>query len=247
MERMAEATDLARWLIVTGLLACNQPPTALEPHPALSGTLATSSSAPAQGNAPASASASAQAVPSASASAVATASASAAAPAVVADRDPSLLADDGSVLAQTEELPRIDTQAFERRVERLVTAILKDDPSLARSAFFPVVAYEQVKAIAKPARDWEARLMRAFERDIHDYHQRLGSNAQNAEFLGLSVPEASARWMKPGSEGNRVGYHRVLRSVLKFKVPAGPELQLPVASMISWRGEWYVVHLAGFK
>ncbi len=127
-----------------------------------------------------------------------------------------------------------------------MSAILKDDPSLARASFFPVVAYEQVKAVAKPARDWEVRLLRAFDRDIHDYHRKLGADAGQAEFLGIEVPEDAARWMKPGSEGNLLGYYRVLRSRLKFKTAAGRELSLPLVSMISWRGEWYVVHLASF-
>jgi hypothetical protein len=53
--------------------------------------------------------------------------------------------------------------------------------------------------------------------------------------------------MKPHSEGNKVGYFRVLRSKLLLGKPDGSELGLEVTSMISWRGEWYVVHLHGFE
>ena len=53
--------------------------------------------------------------------------------------------------------------------------------------------------------------------------------------------------MKPGSEGNKLGYYRVLRSALVYSDAQGRERELSVTSMISWRGEWYVVHLAGFK
>ena len=53
--------------------------------------------------------------------------------------------------------------------------------------------------------------------------------------------------MKPNSEGNRIGYYRVLRSRLKVNKPDGSEVALEITSMISWRGEWYVVHLHGFK
>ena len=52
--------------------------------------------------------------------------------------------------------------------------------------------------------------------------------------------------MKPGREGNKVGYHRVLRSKLRFKLASGKERTLELTSLISWRGEWYVVHLSGF-
>jgi hypothetical protein len=52
--------------------------------------------------------------------------------------------------------------------------------------------------------------------------------------------------MKPGKEGNRVGYFRVLRSKLRIGLPEGRERTLELTSLISWRGEWYVVHLSGF-
>jgi hypothetical protein len=62
----------------------------------------------------------------------------------------------------------------------------------------------------------------------------------------VDVPEPALRWMKPGSEGNRVGYFRVLRSRLRLLDAADKERVLRITSMISWRGEWYVVHLDGF-
>lgn len=53
--------------------------------------------------------------------------------------------------------------------------------------------------------------------------------------------------MKPGSEGNRVGYFRVLRARLRAEDERGKEHTFEVTSLIAWRGEWYVVHLNGFK
>jgi hypothetical protein len=104
-----------------------------------------------------------------------------------------------------------------------------------------------VKAVAQPARDWEARLVRAFERNIHEYHRALGADAAHAKFVGISVNEAAARFMKPGSEGNRLGYYRVLRSRLDFERADGKRQNFELTSLISWRGEWYVVHLHGFE
>ncbi|HVZ36699.1 MAG TPA: hypothetical protein VG963_29925, partial [Polyangiaceae bacterium] len=160
---------------------------------------------------------------------------------------PNLLAADGSALPQTHELPRADSPGFHGRLERLVTAIARDEPELALPAFFPRVAYQQVKAIADPARDWQQRLVRAFERNIHEYHQTLGSDAAGAVFAGLTMREQGVRWMNPGSEGNRVGYYRVTRSQLRVRLPNGTQRSLELTSLISWRGEWYVVHLHGFS
>jgi hypothetical protein len=164
-----------------------------------------------------------------------------------ADATPELLAADGAPLAQTDAFPSLDSASYRARLDLLWRAIVQDDAALARPAFFPLVAYAQVKAIPNPAADYEARLMKAFARDIHAYHQKLGDDAASARLLRLDVPVAKAKWMAPGSEGNKLGYERVLDSILVFVDGKGKERTLPVKSMISWRGEWYVVHLAGFK
>jgi hypothetical protein len=192
---------------------------------------------------PASSAAPSSAAPSASAAHVPAPQASAGAdvPAIS-----SLVDSNGKALPQTEERPRLDGASFQQRLSLLVEAIANDDPKRALPAFFPVVAYEQVKAVEKPARDWQYRLIRAFEKDVHEYHQALGQDAASARFAGIDVPEASARWMKPGSEGNRLGYFRVLRSRLRVTKADGKQKSFEVTSMISWRGEWYVVHLNGF-
>lgn len=158
-----------------------------------------------------------------------------------------LLAPDGTPLPQTEARPAASSALFQRRMQLLAEAITKDDPSIAHAAFFPVVAYAQVKAVAKPERDWRFRLMKHFERDIHEYHRLLGADAEQAKLSGVDVNEAQARWMKPGSEGNRLGYYRVLRSRLRFTTAAGKNRDFELTSLISWRGEWYVVHLHGFE
>jgi hypothetical protein len=157
-----------------------------------------------------------------------------------------LIAADGAPLPQTRDRPSADSPGLRWRLGRLVSAIAHDDPELALPAFFPRVAYKQVKAVAHPERDWEQRLVRAFRRDIHDYHRLLGREASGARLAELVVDEPRVRWMDPGTEGNRLGYHRVTRSRLRLRLSSGKERELELTSLISWRGEWYVVHLHGF-
>lgn len=161
--------------------------------------------------------------------------------------EPVLVGPDGAPLPQTEERPSTTSARFERRMKLLADAILTGDVEKARSVFFPLVAYTQVKDVQKPERDYRYRLMAHFERDVKEYHRALGKGAEQAVLLGVTVPEERAQWMKPGKEGNRIGYFRVLRSQLRFKLPSGDERSLELTSMISWRGEWYVVHLHGFE
>lgn len=158
-----------------------------------------------------------------------------------------LHAPDGAVLEQTEERPSAQSPLLQERAALLFRAIVADDPSLARPVFFPLVAYERVKASPNPRRDWQRRLMAHFERDIHAYHRRLGETPGKARFIDLYVPEDGVRWMNPGTEHNRIGYFRVLRSRLRYADAEGRQQSFEVTSLISWRGQWYVVHLDGFE
>jgi hypothetical protein len=175
--------------------------------------------------------------PSSSASSAPVASASTAAPS--ASVDP-------STLPQTRDRPVASGPAFEARVASLWSAIVADDPQQAVPFFFPVSAYQQVKDIPDPASDWKHRLFAAYAHDIHALHARLGSDAPNARFTGIDVPEARGRWVDPGEEYNKLGYYRVFGSRLRYEVD-GAARSFDVKSLISWRGEWYVVHLSAIK
>jgi hypothetical protein len=159
----------------------------------------------------------------------------------------SLLDAQGKPLPQTDERPSTTSVAFRERVEAVAKAITSGNAEPALAAFFPLVAYQQVKDVAKPERDYKFRLQANFKRDVLEYHHALGAEAAQATFTGVTVSEKDAKWMEPGSEGNKLGYFRVLRSRLHFTLPAGRSRDFELTSLISWRGEWYVVHLHGFK
>jgi hypothetical protein len=185
--------------------------------------------------------------PAASVAPAPTPSASVPASAAVESDEPPLLDANGTPLPQTDARPSVTNERFQRRMQHVADSILTGDLEKARSSFFPLVAYAQVKDVQKPERDYRYRLMAHFERDLREYRKRLGKDVERVEFLGVTVPEARVEWMKPGKEGNRLGYFRVLRSSLRFRLASGKEQSLELTSMISWRGEWYVVHLNGFE
>ena len=153
---------------------------------------------------------------------------------------------DGKPLPQTEAPPQ-QSPWFDAGVRALFRAIQNDDPKLAEAFFFPLAAYEQVKDVKDPKRDWERRLIANFRRDIHDYHRRLGPKPTEARFSGIDLPKERTKWMKPRSEGNKLGYFRVTHSRLRYQKADGAPAALDVTSLISWRGEWYLVHLNGFQ
>ena len=163
----------------------------------------------------------------------------------MADASPPVTTIDPGTLAQTRDRPH-EGAAFQARAKALWDGIVHDDAELALPFFFPVTAYRQVKAIPTPEVDWKHRLVAAYRRDIHKLHEKLGAGAAEARLVELDVAAERARWVDPGEEGNKLGYWRVFGSKLRYDTDRGPAA-IDVSSLISWRGEWYVVHLSGFR
>lgn len=152
---------------------------------------------------------------------------------------------DPGTLPQTDEKPTGSGAVFDARMGLLADAIIANDPDRALSTFFPLEAYKQIKAIPDPASDWRNRLIGAFRTDVTKANAQLGPNARAARFLGVRVPD-TAVWVTPGQEYNKGPYWRVFKSQMDFSVD-GRTVSIPIESMISWRGQWYVVHLGAFR
>lgn len=127
-------------------------------------------------------------------------------------------------------------------MQDLWRAILTDQTQKGRPAFFPETAYAQVKSIGDAASDWEDRLFADFRLDIEAAHQLLGAAAPSIELIGVTVPTAYAHWVGPDGCLNRVGYYEVPNSRVVYRENKGVR-SFGIASMISWRGRWYVIHL----
>ena len=149
---------------------------------------------------------------------------------------------DPGTLPQTNEMPSGQDAQFQTGAQELWQAIVQDKPELARPFFFPLSAYMQVKAIWNPAEDYKDRLITWYDLDIQAAHDHLGADVATAKFTGVTVPEGDAEWIEPGVEYNKGSYYRVYGSRLNYQVN-GHDASIGVFSLISWRGEWYVVHL----
>jgi hypothetical protein len=228
-------------LVLVWLLVCACEPAGTSPSPVASVSSTASALAP---SAPAPSINPTPSVP-VSATAAAASSSASAAPSTL-DTQPALVDGEGKPLPQTEERPTPDSASFVSRMQALVAAIREDKPELAHAAFFPLVAYEQVKAIKNPQRDYDKRLLAAFDRDLRALRKKLGKHAGSLRFVGVDVPDAKVQWMARGKEGNRLGYYRVTRAQLRVASDAALH-PIVLKSLISWRGEWYVVHLSSFE
>ena len=144
---------------------------------------------------------------------------------------------------QTRALPRTDSAAFRNAMADLWLAVTTGNPRFARPGFFPVAAYQQVKAEPYPAADWQDRLWYDFVLDVRAAHRLLGSGATLDRVI---VPRTYTVWVYPGACFNRIGYWHAPGARVVYR-EHGRERSFGIASLISWRGVWYVVHLGAVQ
>jgi hypothetical protein len=143
---------------------------------------------------------------------------------------------------QTSVQPTASTATFRAEMALLWDAIRTGRAGPAMPAFFPEAAYEQVKALGDDAADWTDRLVVHFRLDVAAAHAALGPGAASARFVEVLVPSQLIQWVAPGACYNTLGYWNVPGSRLVYE-EGGQERSIGIASLISWRGYWYVVHL----
>jgi hypothetical protein len=118
------------------------------------------------------------------------------------------------------------------------TGVVQD----ALPGFFPEGAYVQLKSIPGARSDFTGRLVTEYEADVAAAHRLLGPGAAAAKLVGVNVASSYGHWVPVGACYNDVGYFEVPNSRVVYSIN-GQVSSFGIASMISWRGEWYIVHL----
>jgi hypothetical protein len=145
-------------------------------------------------------------------------------------------------LPQTDTLPSAQSAQFQSQMAALWTGIIHNSPGDAMPAFFPETAYLQLKTISDASGDFENRLMHDYALDIAAANSLLGPGATTATLVSVNVPAENAHWITVGICDNDVGYFEVANSRIVYQ-EGGQTRSIGIASLISWRGVWYVVHL----
>ncbi len=145
-------------------------------------------------------------------------------------------------LPQTHAYPSGTTTQFKSLMASLWAGIVHDSLTQSLAAFFPKDAYVQLKAIASAGSDWSGRLVHDFGLDIVAAHALLGHRAAQARLLAVNVPSSYGHWIQPGVCYNSIGYYELPNARVVYRED-GQIRSFGIASMISWRGVWYVVHL----
>jgi hypothetical protein len=148
-----------------------------------------------------------------------------------------------AALPQTPTLPSTTDTAFKNLVHDFWLAVTTGNPDYAKPAFFPEKAYQQVKAISDPAYDWQTRLWSEFILDVKAVRPLVG---RDARLLKVVVPGQYAIWVPPGACYNRIGYWHVPGARVVYE-RGGVTRSFAITSLISWRGDWYLVHLGAYS
>ncbi len=142
-------------------------------------------------------------------------------------------------LPQTDALPSSDSPQFGANMASLWSAITQNAPD---AALVPEAAYLQLKTLPSDSSHYEDRLLYDYSLDIVAANGLLGPGASTATLVGVNVPEQYAHWVPPGVCDNQIGYFEVANARVVYD-EGGVTHSFGIASLISWRGEWYVVHL----
>lgn len=149
---------------------------------------------------------------------------------------------DPGTLPQTGQFPTATSPQFQAAMADLWQGVVTGSVTPAMPAFFPETAYVQLKAIGNPQADWHDRLVAEYAQDIAAAHALLGSDPAAARLVAVNVPSQYGHWITPGVCTNGLGYFELPNARVVYQ-QGGQERSFGIASMISWRGEWYVVHL----
>ena len=127
---------------------------------------------------------------------------------------------------------------------QLWSAIVADSANQGRRVFFPESAYLKMKSgiLPDPAGDYTGRLIAFFDLDLAAYHTHLGTDPAAARLVAVESNPSLAAWIPPGACENTIGYWHLPGTRLVYQ-SGGRTESVRVASLISWRGVWYVVHL----
>ena len=149
---------------------------------------------------------------------------------------------DPGTLPQTDDLPASSSPQLQAEMAALWQGVVSGAVGPAGVAFFPETAYAQLKAISDPAADYTNRLVADYDADLLAAHGLLGADAPTSTLLGVVVDDQYGHWIPPGTCENRAGYYEVANSRIVYRED-GQVRSFGIASLISWRGQWYVVHL----
>jgi hypothetical protein len=139
-----------------------------------------------------------------------------------------------------EALPAFPSDDLTTRARHLLEAIAKDDPSLATDIVFPRDAYIEAKDAVEPGKQWDNKVMGAFQKQVHALHKRT-NGAPRAQFVSFEIGQPISQ-VVPKKHDMVLTLWRVRHCRLDFTIDGKP-MRFDLAELMSWKGAWYVLDL----
>ncbi len=153
---------------------------------------------------------------------------------------------DVGTLPQTHALPSVTSPTLALRLQAFLNSIASGRLKPGLTAFFPLTAYLQTKSGGGNDYDWHYRLVAHYADDLATLHRSLDPSGRHLTFVSASTP-LGAVWITPGIEENKGSYYRTLNATVSYRFgTTGAIHTTRVLCMISWRGQWYIVHILSF-
>ena len=151
---------------------------------------------------------------------------------------------DPGQLPQTATKPPSSIGSLNARFASLFADIQTGNQRAADAFFFPRSAYVSMKTgtLANPTSDYDERLLAFYRLDLAAYQAALGPHPGLTSFLGVNAAPSYAGVIPAHACENNVAYWHLPGVRLVYK-ENGVVKSFSIASLISWRGVWYVVHL----
>lgn len=146
-------------------------------------------------------------------------------------------------VADNKVLPPLESEELTQKAKKLLDAIIRDDPALGESFWFPKEPFIPLKDVKGPDKYWN-NLHATYARDIHALHRKRKS-WEGATFVSFKMG-STPKWVPPGDEANKIGYYRSFRGKLTYRIDE-KNTTIDVHTIISWQGEWFITHLSKFK
>ncbi len=158
---------------------------------------------------------------------------------------PTTTTTDPGELPQTNQKPSLSSKSLALRMQELYTGIASDSITTALGSYLTLDSYRQIKGLSNNSFDYANRLLQHFALDVEAAHALFASQGQTT-YVGFRADASYANWVLPNTCYNKLGYWHLPGVRLLYKV-GGITRSIGVISLISYRGEYYVVHLGAIS
>ena len=151
-----------------------------------------------------------------------------------------------TVPTQSMVKPLAHDHALDIRMRQFYTGLRDNNNALCDKAFLPMMDYVALKQGGGNQADWRNRLMYHFHLQLAQLRKRFAASLPGSTYNGYRIPYSTAHTVRVGAEENKAPYWQVFMTTMAFHDKNGRGHNFTINTLISFRGEWWIVHVIGY-